>query len=105
MKNLEHMLHSPTPTWTERERWQQSVFYISSRRFQLEQLTREGSDAGHIWSYQEEASLTSYARKKIGLRPTSLAALNDELIYATWKKSEPGTIFTDVINILSHHYH
>ena len=59
MKNLEHMPHSSTPTWTERERQQQSVFYISSRRFQLEQLTREGSDAGHIWSYQEEASLTS----------------------------------------------
>ena len=59
MKNLEHMPHSPTPTHTDREYQQQSAFYISSRRFQLEQLAREGSDTGYVRPWQEEASLTS----------------------------------------------
>ena len=35
MKNLGHMPHSPTPTYTDRECQQQSVSYISGRRFSI----------------------------------------------------------------------
>ena len=42
MKNLGHMPHSPTPTYTDRECQQQSVSYISSRRFSIGAINQGG---------------------------------------------------------------
>jgi len=42
MKNLGHMPHSPTPTYTDSECQQQSVSYISSRRFSIGVINQGG---------------------------------------------------------------